>query len=675
MGNSKFIEDFEVLFEGEALYENGQALGSETAGEDYADEEYADEDYAGEELEEEYYEEEYDSEEYPDTEETGEDLSGEAAAAYDEAEEETQEEETQNEEAPEPAKAPAKAKKPKKAKVKEKAHKSASKPKPRKKNHLKKFLKIFIPLFILVAGALIGLYFYKLGKINAAKAMAESGVEMSDVQKQDISNSVAVTGSIVANKTRDVSTLVSNIKVQTVDVEVGDYVTKGDPICTFDKEAIEGKIERLQNEMFVTASKAQISQMEANTKLAWTLQDSVNSSIEKEEAVQAAIRDYNAAERNLGEMKKQLEEAQDKYDDDDSDANERALRQAELSVASAKDSVQSSIERYNSAIRAQEENTKQVSRTVSQNQESIINTNLDGLTTNDSSRTELTELERQLANCEVVAPISGVVTSISVAEGDEYSEKSTICVIQDDSIYKIKGTVDQYDIASIKEGQEAMVKTNATGDEQLEGTVTFVAIVPQSSSSSSGSSGSSGSSAASSATTSSTSYEVEITLKNKDPRLRIGMTAETSIIIDKRTGVYTVPYDCVETDPDGKTFVNVVEAGQASAEAGAGPDGSPEGKAGQHGPDSEYSGIGGFFKVIFSNPEMEAAMGGQAQSVPSRKVQVKVGLETDYYVEIISDEIEEGDQVLMVSGDTMETGHGFDDGLSSDHNDGGEEPF
>ena len=686
MGNSKFIEDFEIMFEGEALYENdqtendqlvneeaGNSAGEEALYGDYSDEESEEEEYYdGEYSDEEYSDEEYSDEEYSDEEYSGEEYSeeeyyeeagGEELTGEETYEEEETEEgaEPEEEEVKKPVRTAGKKKGKQKAEAKPEAEK---RPKPKKKSGLKKFLKVFIPIFILILGGLIGFYFYKLNKIKTMKEAAGSGVEMTGVEIQDISNSVAVTGSIVANKTRNVSTLVSNIKVETVSVNVGDYVNKGDPICTFDTEALEGKIARLQKEMYVTASKAQIDQMDANTRLAWTFQDSVNSSIEKEEAVQAAVREYNAAERNLGEMKIQLDEAQEKYDKKDSDENEKALRQAELAVASAKDSVQATVEHYNSAVRAKEDNAKQVYRTVSENQETIENTRLDGLTTNDSARTDLTELQRQLSNCNVTAPISEVVTSISVAEGDEYSEKSTICVIQDDSIFKVKGLVDQYDIASIKEGQEAVVKTTATGDDKLEGTVTFVAIVPQSSSSSSSGSGSSTSTTAS---TASTSYEVEITLKKKDPRLRIGMSAETSILIDKRTGVYTLPYDCVETGPDGNSYINVVQDSVETAGDGDAP-GLPAENT------DEYSGPGGFFKVIFAKQE-EVAESAKSETVPTKKVQVKVGLETDYYVEIISDEIKEGDQVLNIIDDDAGGGEGEIDSFSIDHNDGGEEPF
>lgn len=486
------------------------------------------------------------------------------------------------------------------------------KAKPKKKNFFKKHLKLIIFLVILIIAGIVALYFYRQNKMRSLMESAENDIDISTVERMDISNSVAVTGSIVANETRNVSTLVSNIKVISVSVNVGDYVKKGDPICSFDKDAIVDRIERLQKQMYVTASKAKINEMEANTKLAWTLQDAYETAQAQQERVAAAVRAYDAAERNLGEAEKQLEEAQEDYDDDDSDENERALRQAELSVASAKDSVASAVDSYNDAVRSQVDDAENSTRTVSQNQETIITTDLDNTTTNDSAETELTDLETQLENCDVTAPIDGIVTSISVSEGDEYNEKSTICVIQDDSVYKVSGTVDQYDISSIEEGMQAVIKTDATGDEELTGKVTFVAPVPVSSSSSSSTTGSS----ATSSTTSSTSYEVEITLDYKAPELRLGMTAESSIIIDKRSDVLAVPYDCVETDDDGNSYVYLVEHKKRG------------------------------------NDENDENENTQADPAPvsTKKVQVEVGLETDYYMEIISDEIKEGDQVLVPDG-------------------------
>ncbi|MCR4908156.1 MAG: HlyD family efflux transporter periplasmic adaptor subunit [Lachnospiraceae bacterium] len=528
-------------------------------------------------------------------------------------------------------------------------------PKARKKGFFRKHIKAIILILILIIAAAVGIFIF-MKKRSAQDFSAFPMQTFSMVERMDISNSLAVTGTVSAKKVRNVSTLVSNTKVKSVSVEVGDYVEEGDPICTFDTANIEEKIARLQKQMYVATSKSVLNEMEANTKLAWTLEDAFETAEAQREKVEAARRSYDAAERELGEKEKELEEAEEDYEDDDSDINEKAVRQAKLAVASAKDQVASAIDSYNDAVRAQIDDTENSVRTISQNQEAILNTGLDNMTTNDSSNTELDELQRQLENCVVTAPVSGLVTSVSVEVGEEYSEKSTICVIQDDSVYLVKGTVDQYDISQIKEGLSAVIKTESTGDDELEGDVTFVAPVPESSSSgtSSTTGGSSGSSS------SSTEYPVEITLKGKDDRLRLGMTAETSVLIAKRENVLAVPYDCVVEEGDENVVYVAENEGPDFGEDGmpSPPDGM-EMPEGAERPSKGFSlrtvkeTVKGFFTKLIPSSTTE-----ETPITPTKRVVVEKGLETDYYIEVISDELKEGDEVLVSDGG-MDSGSGF----------------
>ena len=89
-------------------------------------------------------------------------------------------------------------------------------------------------------------------------------------------------------------------------------------------------------------------------------------------------------------------------------------------------------------------------------------------------------------------------------------------------------SVDEYDIPDIAKGMEAVIKTDATGDEEMSGTVTFVAPTPTTTTASS----SSGSSSSSSS--SSSGYAVEVTITNPSERLRLGMTAKTCLLYTSR---------------------------------------------------------------------------------------------------------------------------------------------
>ena len=191
---------------------------------------------------------------------------------------------------------------------------------------------------------------------------------------------------------------------------------------------------------------------------------------------------------------------------------------------------------------------------------------------------------------QVVAPFSGYITAINVEEGNNYTQGNTVFTISNTDSFVVEATVDEYEIASLAEGLQAVVKFDATDDEEFSGTVTYVAVTADSSSSSS---------ASSSGSSSSASYEVKITLDGTDDRLRVGMTAKASVILESVTDAYAVAYDCVKTDAEGNSYVVAVD-----------------------------------------------------ESGNETNITVTKGLESDYYVQIISDELYEGMLVKATSSST-----------------------
>ncbi|MCF0142755.1 MAG: HlyD family efflux transporter periplasmic adaptor subunit [Parasporobacterium sp.] len=203
--------------------------------------------------------------------------------------------------------------------------------------------------------------------------------------------------------------------------------------------------------------------------------------------------------------------------------------------------------------------------------------------------------EKLVSEAKVTAPISGYLTSLNVAAGDLYGISSgSLFTISDTSTYEIEATVDQYDIASIKEGLKCVVRFDTTGDEEFEGILSYVAMTPASSATSQMAAATGGSA--------NVEYPVKITLKSADERLRVGMTSKVNIIIEEKKNVLCVPYDCVREE-EGRTYVIVMNE-----------DGT------------------------------------------TKEVDVKSGMEGDYYIEITGEGISEGLKVQAVSsGSAYET--------------------
>ena len=80
---------------------------------------------------------------------------------------------------------------------------------------------------------------------------------------------------------------------------------------------------------------------------------------------------------------------------------------------------------------------------------------------------QLEQLQKQLADCTLSAPIGGVVTAVNVSVGDKNTAGTTMITIEDTSSLKVIVNVEEADILKIQEGMPATVSTDATGDEEI----------------------------------------------------------------------------------------------------------------------------------------------------------------------------------------------------------------
>lgn len=109
------------------------------------------------------------------------------------------------------------------------------------------------------------------------------------------------------------------------------------------------------------------------------------------------------------------------------------------------------------------------------------------------------------------------------------------------------------------------------------------------------------------------SYEIQITLNEPQDKLRAGMTASVSIALEESRNALAVPYDCVQTNAGGDSVIYVDDNGE------------------------------------------------------KKEVKVTTGIETDYYTEVISDELSEGMTVYLSTPLQQSTGQsGSDDAGSQD---------
>lgn len=430
---------------------------------------------------------------------------------------------------------------------------------------LGKFIKKHKVLLVIIIIIIAAVIFFMVRRLQKqAASQIEAPVMTTELTKMDLQKSVSVTGTLKAGDTASVTSTLNGVKITDVNYEVGDYVEAGETVVVFDGDDYNTKLADLN-------AKYNISDKQSQHSI---------------EGYQDQIEEY---QKQITEAQEYLDKYKDVYNNL-KDAKEKYIqyKDSDPSVVTRWESEQLAAQQLDDAvsIEAYEAKEDEIEDLQDKIEEAQYNIELAQLQQEyDKNYTQSNEYETiydNMDNTKVTAPISGYITAMNVEEGNSYTMGSTIFTISDTSSFVVEATVDEYDVASISKGQKAVVKFDSTDDDEFSGEVTYIAIASSSDSSSTTSSMSSSSS-------SSSGYTLKITLDSTDDRLRVGMTAKGSVILDSVEDVFAVPYDCIETDEDGNSYVTEV-----------------------------------------------------ADDGTETKISVTVGLQSDYYEEIQSDKLTEG---------------------------------
>ncbi len=294
----------------------------------------------------------------------------------------------------------------------------------------------------------------------------------------------------------------------------------------------------------------------------------------KRAAREQAERDYNSAKAAVSSAETELEEATEKnskakyrLEDKQSDLSDTESKlndvkskqsEAESSVKSTKDTVQSTKESALKAVQSEEDTNRTNKKAVEDSRDGLTTAKLNGKTSLISAEQDVEKYKKQMSYLTVSAPSAGIVTAVGVKEGDNYTG-GEIAVIQDDSGFKVSASVDQYDISDIAVGMKALITTTTTGDEQMEGVLTFVSPTTSAETVKTDNNSSSASSTAST----DGDYPIEITIRKPSERLRMGMTAKVTLIENEKKGALCVAGTSIRTDENGNSYV-VIRDGEES---------------------------------------------------------------------------------------------------------------
>ncbi|RHM99538.1 efflux RND transporter periplasmic adaptor subunit [Dielma fastidiosa] len=491
-------------------------------------------------------------------------------------------------------------------------------------------------------------------------------VQTTVLAKQDLSKTVEVTGLVESADSMKVTSSLAAYEMQTINVKAGDKVEAGQVLGTVDVEDLLLDVQKAEASLNIndqTTGLTLNSTQQEYEDFKADLENNMNSSInnaqtnvdnalttlnDAKKAYNEALEDMDQgenetikkAQKAVDNARKAYRDASDTSDSYDLDSLKRELSEAlaALATAEANDAPTKALEMQVSALQSQisaasslkgssdsaydaykeakdaladavkaadkqlesyldavdkaqtaYDNAEKNLTIAKRNAQQQLKTYEDSLTktqlsaSDPSRQIELQKLKKQLNEAEITAPISGTVTAVNVEVGDKAS--GVLFVIENADALKINTAIKEYDLMSVQNGMKAIISADAIPNEKYNGKVSFIAPAAKKAADGSTKSGSS-----------SVEFESEIDVTDTKTDLRIGMNAKVNIIVEEKKGALAVPYDAVITDVDGTSYIYVAQQ-----------DGN------------KYT---------------------------AKKVIVTIGMETDFLLEVISDELQEGDIVI-----------------------------
>ncbi len=413
-------------------------------------------------------------------------------------------------------------------------------------------------------------------------------ISTAKVERRDLSNSVSVTGSIESVDFRTVTSEVKDVKVSEVLAGVGEYVEEGQVIARFDTSELEEKLAKCRSNYTVNQTLDSIK----NSPL-----DTYNEALEK------AAKNYSETETAYHTKAAEYQTANNACEE----AYQEALRQ--FGIAGGAEDARGQLEAAIASM-TQEDAAYQQKNAAAKAWESAKQ-NLSGIESSFvSAETAMIrgkeaydeEVKKAKQTYDEAVLSKQLISSDSDLEKiEEYEKQIEKCEIK----APVSGVIASIGVKENDTFSGGTVftmldnehfKVTASVDEYdinnikpgqkayVRTNATGEAELPATVTYVA---------VTATAGAQNTSYQVEITLDEPQALLRAGMTASVNIERESAKNVLAVPYDCVTTDADGKSTVTLVE--------------------------------------------------GETQRV----VEVKKGLETEYYVEISGDGIIEGAKVLL----------------------------
>ncbi len=153
---------------------------------------------------------------------------------------------------------------------------------------------------------------------------------------------------------------------------------------------------------------------------------------------------------------------------------------------------------------------------------------------------QVRQAQRRLDQAVLKSPIDGVIAAVNIKAGELVGAGAQPAVVVADlSRYHINITVDEIDIAKVKIGQEVNITLDSLPGVEVKGKVSRISPTSR-------------------LVNGVVSYDVRVDIEPTEAELRSGMTANASIVLERRSGVLLAPNWAIRRDRStGKSFLTL----------------------------------------------------------------------------------------------------------------------
>ncbi|MEA3342135.1 MAG: efflux RND transporter periplasmic adaptor subunit [Chloroflexota bacterium] len=418
--------------------------------------------------------------------------------------------------------------------------------------------KWWVVIAVVVIGGLSFAGWQYIGSQQQARVEAREAMETAIVERDTLRVTLDATGSLAPQAEVSLA-FASSGQVAEVFVEEGQQVEAGQALAQLDTD-----------DLALQVTQAEISLREAELELETLLEPADQSDIEQaQDAVDqaaASIQLTHISQRTAQDsvlVNESLEDAQEAYDDaledyeywleeyNENDADhwfvENALEKLEdkeLDLKRVQEQVDESLQSAGNDLATAADVYRQAQNNLQDLLDGAGDSDIEAAQLQiDQARASLEQVQLQLADATLIAPLAGTVTALDIQPGEMASAgQAAVVVISDLSVLEVEINLDETDVAQVAVGQETLVSVDAFPEAELSGEVTYIAPVAETQSGV-------------------VLYAVTVRIAPTEFPIRAGMTADVEIVSASQAGALIVPLRAISSEGE-RSYITRLAGGR-----------------------------------------------------------------------------------------------------------------